>query len=246
MIERLTQQQKEELLRAYFAGGMTAAAEQEFFVHVALDDDLRQMLKAHSIVRSTLEQGHALPSLDHHDARARMVASLAARHTAKPPAPPRRVDPAWRSIAGFLGGAALVAIVATTMASRDDAGDARQADSSATAQVVATIQAPVSTGQVDTLHAIDMQSRGRQVVAVEKGAAREVTAVGPTERTSVKSPSATTTPKGATPRGDARDTASAPVVLKPAASTPSAVADTIREKSRDSMTFRLRVRKVEE
>ena len=239
MIERLTQQRKEELLGNYFAGGMSAAEEQEFFVQVALDDDLRQMLKAHSIVRSALDKGHSLPSVDHHMARTHLIATLEARHRepAVEPASSRR--PAiWWSV-GLLVITSLV--VAAGLLLRPDMSAEKHAGEVPAASI-REMPATKEQASAPTMEPEKIEPWPREARAGEVPAKGKVTAPS-TLRATSRSSDDVVAPKSTATRHDSVATTPA---LTPAVTSPRSSADTIREKSRDTLTMRLKVRKIVE
>lgn len=72
----MTRSEQERLVERYLSGEMLSADEEEFFMQVAVDRDLRQTLKAYRIVESALRK-HRDNAPQHHDhTRARVVAML--------------------------------------------------------------------------------------------------------------------------------------------------------------------------
>lgn len=245
MIERLTQQRKEQLLGDYFAGGMSVAEEQEFFVQVALDDDLRQMLKAHTIVRSALEKGHSPASVDHHTARAHLIATLEARHRqpAAEPAPSRRPALWWS--AGLLVVTSLFVVAGLLL--RPDTTLQRGADEVPAASIREIPAAKEqSTTPVMPPQQIDART-GKETAKEVSGTRGSVSApatVSPLRAAS--RPSGTVvTPKATAASSTQQESDASTRVVTPAL-MPRSSADTIREKSRDTVTMRLKVRKIVE
>jgi hypothetical protein len=69
----------EHLIERYLSGEMSGAEEEEFFARVAVDSNLRQMLKAYRIMESALRTHRDAISPEHSTSRRRLVLALAAR-----------------------------------------------------------------------------------------------------------------------------------------------------------------------
>lgn len=236
MIERLTQQQKEELLGSYFAGTMSTADEQEFFVQVALDDDLRQMLKAHSVVRSALDSGRSLPLADHHAARERLMMSLAARHAEPAQLPERRSALPW--FTGLLVVATISILAGYLLEPGAPAANRSVAAADNTGRWLRVMKEGAAIPAEPIAPSLEKKAdAGGSSIAQNK-----VAAVATTSRPRVNGNSRSTTEDAPAGKGSI-DTAASPRVSTPA--TRSAM-DTIRGKSRDTLVMRLKVRKVVE
>lgn len=72
----MTRTERERLVEQYLEGGMTAAEEQEFFIQVALDDELRRTLKAYGIVERAIRMEREVDTVSHAAARRVVAASL--------------------------------------------------------------------------------------------------------------------------------------------------------------------------
>lgn len=72
----MTRGEQERLVERYLDGGMSSVEEEEFFIQVAVDNDLRRTLKAHRIVDSAIRK-HRESGHQHHDiVRSRLVNAL--------------------------------------------------------------------------------------------------------------------------------------------------------------------------
>ena len=71
----MTRIECERLVERYLEGGMDSAAEQDFFIQVALDNELRQTLKAYRIVQDTIRKEREL-GMSNHVAARQLLAGL--------------------------------------------------------------------------------------------------------------------------------------------------------------------------
>jgi hypothetical protein len=86
----------EHLVEKYLSGAMSPADEQEFFIRVAVDSNLRQTLKAYGIVESALRKHRESMASQHLDSRAHLVSLLGINTgTSAQPAPPRAGGFRW-------------------------------------------------------------------------------------------------------------------------------------------------------
>lgn len=86
----------EHLVEKYLSGAMSPADEQEFFIRVAVDSNLRQTLKAYGIVESALRKHRESMASQHLDSRANLVSLLGINAgTSAQPAPPRAGGFRW-------------------------------------------------------------------------------------------------------------------------------------------------------
>lgn len=74
----------EQLIERYLAGTMTNGQEEEFFINVAIDNDLRRMLKSYQIVDGAIRKYRDVAPVDHSAARNQLLARLNLSET--PPA----------------------------------------------------------------------------------------------------------------------------------------------------------------
>jgi|GEM_PF-2529363 len=74
----MTRTEQERLVERYLNSEMSSADEQEFFIQVAVDSNLRQTLKAYRIVESALRKHRDAASSQHAEGRARVIAALQA------------------------------------------------------------------------------------------------------------------------------------------------------------------------
>ena len=106
----MTRSEQERLVERYLSGEMISADEEEFFMQVAVDQDLRQTLKAYRIVESAIRK-HRDNAPSHHDqSRARFITMLSAHAAAHPTAadleaahPTASRGSAFRSVGKRLG-----------------------------------------------------------------------------------------------------------------------------------------------
>jgi hypothetical protein len=82
----MTRSEQERLVERYLSGEMVSADEEEFFMQVAVNQDLRQTLKAYRIMESAIRK-HRDNAPTHHDqSRSRLIAMLSAHAAAHPTA----------------------------------------------------------------------------------------------------------------------------------------------------------------
>lgn len=72
----MTRTEQERLVERYLNGEMSSVDEQEFFIQVAVDNNLRQTLKAYRIVESALRKHRDAVPPHHAEARSRMITML--------------------------------------------------------------------------------------------------------------------------------------------------------------------------
>lgn len=81
----MTRREQERLVGRYLGGELTGAEEQEFFIQVAVDNDLRQTLKAYNVVDSALHKHRETIPVQHPASRERMVTMLRQAAAMNPP-----------------------------------------------------------------------------------------------------------------------------------------------------------------
>jgi len=98
----MTRREQERLVGRYIGGELTGAEEQDFFIQVAVDNDLRQTLKAYQVVDSALHKHRETIPVQHPESRERMVMML--RQSAA--AAPAQQQAVWYKpgIAAIVGG----------------------------------------------------------------------------------------------------------------------------------------------
>lgn len=74
----MTRVEQERLVGSYLRGEMTAGQEQEFFIQVALDSDLRQTLKAFRVVETALQKHRDAIVPNHAESYNRLMVMLSA------------------------------------------------------------------------------------------------------------------------------------------------------------------------
>jgi hypothetical protein len=89
----MTRVEREQMIARYLGGEMTAAEEQEFFIRVAVDKELRHDLRAQRTVDSALQKDRDAEATGHTPMRMRVASVLAATPadvpmTADPASPP--------------------------------------------------------------------------------------------------------------------------------------------------------------
>lgn len=72
----MTRREQERLVGRYLGGELAGAEEQDFFIQVAVDNDLRQTLKAYQVVDSALHKHRETIPVQHPESRERMVMML--------------------------------------------------------------------------------------------------------------------------------------------------------------------------
>lgn len=72
----MTRREQERIVGRYLGGELTGAEEQDFFIQVAVDNDLRQTLKAYQVVDSALHKHRETIPVQHPESRERMVMML--------------------------------------------------------------------------------------------------------------------------------------------------------------------------
>lgn len=80
----MTRNEYERLVEQYLEGAMSPADEQEFFIRVAVDSNLRQTLKAHRIVESAIRKHRDAISSRQLEVRTRLVSMLGPIETHHP------------------------------------------------------------------------------------------------------------------------------------------------------------------
>lgn len=78
----MTHLEREYLVERYMAGDMSAAEEGNFFIHVAVDDELQQMLKAHRLMYGAIRSDSDTAVPETAPYRSHILGMLAASHTA--------------------------------------------------------------------------------------------------------------------------------------------------------------------
>jgi hypothetical protein len=76
--------ERELLLRRYIGGEMTSAEEEEFFIQVALDRELRNELKDHRTIESAIRKDRSAQPSQHTSLRGRTAAMLLSYPAAEP------------------------------------------------------------------------------------------------------------------------------------------------------------------
>ena len=114
----MTRIEREQLIGRYLSGEMSSAEEQEFFIQVAVDKELRHDLKAHRIIDSAIRKDRDAQAIGHTALRMRVAAMLPGAlpeaapnpgsHIPNPAAPPTQAPllPAAAGNAGSMLGAA--------------------------------------------------------------------------------------------------------------------------------------------
>lgn len=74
----MTRAEREMMIGRYMGGGMSTAEEQEFFIQVAVDPELRLELKAHRTVESAIRKDRDAEPAGHTALRGRIASTLAA------------------------------------------------------------------------------------------------------------------------------------------------------------------------
>ncbi len=98
----MTRREQERLVGRYIGGELTGAEEQDFFIQVAVDNDLRQTLKAYQVVDSALHKHRETIPVQHPESRERMVMML---HQSAAAAPAQQQAIRYRpGIAAIVGG----------------------------------------------------------------------------------------------------------------------------------------------
>jgi hypothetical protein len=82
----MTRSEQERLVERYLSGEMISADEEEFFMQVAVNQDLRQTLKAYRIVESAIRKHRDNAPAHHDQSRTRFIAMLSAHAAAHPTA----------------------------------------------------------------------------------------------------------------------------------------------------------------
>lgn len=72
----MTRTEQERLVERYLNSEMNSADEQEFFIQVAVDSNLRQTLKAYRIVESALRKHRDAAPSQHAESRSRVISTL--------------------------------------------------------------------------------------------------------------------------------------------------------------------------
>jgi hypothetical protein len=85
----MTRAEREMMIGRYMSGGMSSAEEQEFFIQVAVDPELRLDLKAHRTVESAMRKDRDAEPAGHTALRGRIAGTLAAY----PPNPGQSASP---------------------------------------------------------------------------------------------------------------------------------------------------------
>src|SRR5688500_10232594 len=74
----MTRVEREQMISRYLGGELSTAEEQDFFIRVAVDKELRQDLRAQRTVESALRKDREAESTGHSAVRMRVAAMLAA------------------------------------------------------------------------------------------------------------------------------------------------------------------------
>lgn len=77
----MTRVEQEQLVGSYLRGEMSAAEEQEFFIQVALDSDLRQTLKAFRVVETAIQKHRQAIPPNHAESYQRLLVMLGSSAT---------------------------------------------------------------------------------------------------------------------------------------------------------------------
>jgi hypothetical protein len=72
----MTRAEQERMVERYLGGEMNSADEEEFFIQVAIDSDLRQTLKAYRIVESAIRKHRDTAASRHSETRDRLISML--------------------------------------------------------------------------------------------------------------------------------------------------------------------------
>lgn len=108
--------EQERLVEQYLGGSMSPDEEQEFFIKVAVDSNLRQTLKAYRVVESALRKHRDAVAVQHVAARGNLMAALQKASQSVPAATSHsgnagRMFGAGRGMVRFLAAAVTVASV---------------------------------------------------------------------------------------------------------------------------------------
>ncbi len=113
----MTRAERERLIELYFDGKMSPGEEQDFFIQVAMDKELRRELKAHRAIDSAMRKEREAEPTEHTQLRSRVAATLAASGTSGSgqlqPAGGKSL--AFRRWFGTLAGTAILGIVIILM-----------------------------------------------------------------------------------------------------------------------------------
>ncbi|MBS1910502.1 MAG: hypothetical protein JST22_00825 [Bacteroidetes bacterium] len=110
----MTRVQQEQLVERYLCGKLSHTEEEEFFIQVALNHDLRTTLKAQQIVDSAIRKHREAAAVTHGGARSRLIGLLSAAPEAADKTSPGRAPEGGRRIRGAWA-FALVALLFTTV-----------------------------------------------------------------------------------------------------------------------------------
>lgn len=99
----MTRLERESMIGRYMCGGMTSAEEQEFFIQVALDPELRLELKAHRTVESAMRKDRDAEPTGHTALRGRIASTLAA-HPPQPSTMAAAGEGTANTVSSLLGG----------------------------------------------------------------------------------------------------------------------------------------------
>lgn len=72
----MSRAEQERLVERYLGGMMNSAEEEDFFIQVAIDHDLRQTLKSYRIMESAIRKHRDTAPVHHADSRSRVMAML--------------------------------------------------------------------------------------------------------------------------------------------------------------------------
>jgi hypothetical protein len=72
----MSQERREQLIEHYMSGGMSHAEEQQFFIEVAVDDELRRTLRAYRIIDSAIRKEREASTQGHQEVRERVAAAF--------------------------------------------------------------------------------------------------------------------------------------------------------------------------
>jgi len=120
----MTHLEREYLVERYMAGEMSAAEEGDFFIHVAVDDELRQTLKAHQLMYGAIRSDSQTAVPETASYRSHILGMLATSHTAVGDGAaevgggsiPAGSTVATESVGGgFLAGISLTKVIATVL-----------------------------------------------------------------------------------------------------------------------------------
>ncbi|HVZ38859.1 MAG TPA: hypothetical protein VHI13_06255 [Candidatus Kapabacteria bacterium] len=110
----MTRVQQEQLVERYLCGKLSHTEEEEFFIQVALNHDLRTTLKAQQIVDSAIRKHREAAAVTHGGARSRLVGLLSVVPETAEKASPGTAREGGRRIGGAWA-FALVALLFTTV-----------------------------------------------------------------------------------------------------------------------------------